>query len=187
MINRRTFVGAAILLPFAGCTSTLSELPPIASAEDATYRLGPGDEIKVSVFGFDQMANVYTVSDAGTISLPLLRTIEVTDHSAPELEGKLAALLREQELAPNANVSVQVQKYRPFYILGEVRRAGQYAYVPGMTLTVAVAIAGGYTFRANTKAATITRATRGSRRKGKAGPDTLVLPGDTIEVPEAWF
>lgn len=187
MTRVRNLLAAALLFPLAACANDLQGLPPIASVADQSYRLGPGDEVRISVFGFDQMANVYTVGDAGTISLPMLSTMKAAGRSASELEGDIAGLLRARDLAPNANVSVQVQKYRPFYILGEVQKPGQYAYVPGMTLTVAVAIAGGYTFRANTRGAAITRNVGGTGRKGSATGDTVVMPGDTIEVPEAWF
>lgn len=166
-----------------GCAGDVSRLPAVEESGPAIYRLGPGDEIRLAVYGFDQMANTYTVSDAGTISLPLLSTVPVSGRTPPELENVIAGELRSRDLAPKASVSVQVLKYRPIYILGEVQKPGQYPYVPGMTVTTAVAIAGGYTFRANTKRAAITRGRDERRGTGMAA----VLPGDVIRVPEAWF
>ncbi len=176
-----------IALPVAGCTNAYSNLPVAAAAASDRYTLGPGDSVKIAVYGFDMMAGSYLVSDAGTISLPMLSTVEVAGKSAPELEGSLAALLRARNLAPNASVSVQVDKYRPFYILGEVQQPGQYAYVPGMTLLTAVSIAGGYTFRANKNMAAVNRKNGTSQGKVRLAPDSPIMPGDTITIPEAWF
>jgi protein involved in polysaccharide export with SLBB domain len=183
---RRCAVAALLLLP-AGCSSGVGHLPPIESSGPAVYRLGPGDELRLAVFGFDQMTNTYTVSDDGTISLPMLSSVKADGRTPPELERMIAGILRERDLAPNASVSVQVQKYRPIYILGEVQKPGQYPYVPGMTVTTAVAIAGGYTFRANQKDASVRRVTPAGGTQRRAGPNATILPGDTIQVPEAWF
>lgn len=182
-VNRRTMLIGLIALPVAGCTNAYSNLPVGNAAATDHYTLGPGDSVKIAVYGFDMMAGSYVVSDAGTISLPMLSTVEVAGKSAPELEASLAAMLRAKDLAPDANVSVQVDKYRPFYILGEVQKPGQYDYVPGMTLLTAVSIAGGYTFRANKQVAAVNR----KQGKAKLDPDSAILPGDTITIPEAWF
>ena len=131
---------------------------------------------------------MYTVSDAGTISLPLLNSINVDGLSTAELETAIAGTLRTRDLAPNASVSVQVQKFRPFYILGEVQKPGQYPYTPGMTVLTAVSIAGGYTFRANTHAGRADPDTQARVEQGRVpAPMRLILPGDTIVVPETWF
>ena len=146
-----------LALPVVACSDAYSDLPVATAGSTDRYTLGPGDSIKVAVYGFDAMAGSYVVSDAGTISLPMLSTIRVVGKSAPELETEIAGVLRARDLAPNANVSVQVEKYRPFFILGEVQRPGQYPYVPGMTVLTAVSIAGGYTFRANKDVAAVDR------------------------------
>ena len=186
-MNRRTLLSGVLVLPVAACSSAYSDLPVASAGSTAGYTLGPGDSIKVAVYGFDAMAGSYTVSDAGTISLPMLSTLQVAGKSATELETEIAGVLRTRDLAPNANVSVQVEKYRPFYILGEVQRPGQYPYVPGMTVLTAVSIAGGYTFRANKRVASVDRMNGSARSKARLDADSQVLPGDTIVVPEAWF
>lgn len=178
---------AAALMSLGGCASTVSQLPPVESVADQTYRLGPGDELRVMVYGFDSMTNAYTVSDAGTISLPLISTLEVEGLSTAELETAISGQLRTRDLAPRASVSVQVQKFRPFYILGEVQRPGQYPYVPGMTVLTAVSIAGGYTFRANKQDTELVRTRKRVSYRARASADARVLPGDTLMVPEAWF
>lgn len=178
---------ATALLSLAGCAGSVSSLPPVNTIADQAYRLGPGDELRVIVFGFDQITNNYTVSDAGKISLPLLSTLEVEGLSTAELETVVSGALRSRDLAPRASVSVQVQKFRPFYILGEVQKPGQYPYVPGMTVLTAVSIAGGYTFRANKRDIELVRTFKRVSHRGRARAEAPVLPGDTLVVPEAWF
>lgn len=178
---------AALLLLATACTSTSSALAPIAAAPPGPYRLGAGDEVRITVFGLDAATNNYVVGDAGTIAVPLLPPVQAAGLTADELQATLAEAIQKRELMRSPSVSVQVQKYRPFFILGEVQRPGQYPYVPGMSVLTAVSIAGGYTFRADTKKAAILRPTGASVAKGGAGPDTLVQPGDTVSIPEAWF
>ena len=177
----------ALSLPLlvVACAGGVSRLSAIEPVEQEVYRLGPGDDLRLAVYGFDQMANVYTVSDSGTISLPLLGTVKAEAQTPAEFEAAIAEQLVARELATKPSVSVQVVKYRPIYILGEVQKPGQYPYVPGMTVTTAVAIAGGYTFRASTKAAAVSRG--GDTAERRAPRTARVMPGDTIRVPEAWF
>jgi polysaccharide export outer membrane protein len=175
------------LLVIAGCTSGVNRLPKIAAAPDQLYRLAAGDEIRITVYGFDSITSTYVVSDSNAISLPLLQTIAVGGMTPAMLEQAIADQLRSRDLAPNPSVSVQVQKTRPFFILGEVQRPGQYPYVPGMTLLTAVSIAGGYTFRAQTRAAELRREQNGVRQHGQADPNTPVLPGDIISIKERSF
>ena len=186
-MNRRMLLSGMLALPLAACANGYSDLPIATAGSTDRYTLGPGDSIKVAVYGFEAMAGSYTVSDAGTISLPMLSTIRVSGKSAPELETEIAGVLRARDLAPNANVSVQVEKYRPFFILGQVQRPGQYPYVPGMTVLTAVAIAGGYTFRAEKGVVLVNRSNGSVSAKARLNADSVIMPGDTIEIPEAWF
>jgi len=178
---------ALLLFGLGGCSSGLSGLATLPPNEDETYRLSAGDQIRISVFGFDNMTNQYTVSDTGMISMPMLNNLQVQGKSTVEVETQVAAGLRERNLAPNANVSVQIVQYRPFYILGEVQKPGQYPYVPGMTVLNAVSIAGGYTFRAERKTVAISRSAAQKSTKWQANPDSRLLPGDIVEVAETWF
>lgn len=185
---RGTILGAALLATsLGGCGGRYGDLPDMSVGRDKTYRLGAGDELRVAVFGFDNMTNTYTVSDVGTISMPLIDTVPVEGKSPAEVEAAIANTLRARDLAPRASVSIQVTKFRPFYILGEVQKPGQYAYVPGMSVLSAVSMAGGYTFRANTKYAAVTRNDRQKVVKGRLRPDEAIMPGDTIMVSETWF
>lgn len=186
-MKRHVILAAFACMALSSCSTPETGLPPIGNVGPAAYQLGAGDEIRISVFGLDSLTNTYVVGDAGTISLPLINEIPVKGKSTQELESAIAASLRERDVVKDPSVSVQIQKYRPFFILGEVQRPGQYAYVPGMSVLTAVSIAGGYTFRANAKAASITRNAGDKVVKGSADPQTLVMPGDTVFVPEDWF
>jgi polysaccharide biosynthesis/export protein len=182
----RTIVAVFLLLFQAACSS-VGSLAPVPPNQASAYQLGPGDEVRVVVNGFDAMNNNYVVGDDGTISLPMLGPVPIGNRSAPEAERLIANQLVQGQLAVNPSVSVQILKYRPFFILGEVQKPGQYPYVPGMSVLTAVSIAGGHTFRANKKTYGISRNVSGRAIKGKASETTPVQPGDTVIVYEAWF
>ena len=167
----------------SGCGSADGRFAPLAMTAPAAYQLGTGDELRVTVFGLDTMTNTYRVDDSGSIALPMLDPIKVAGKTVRETEAIIVDKIRARQLLLDPRVSAQVQTYRPFYIAGEVQKPGQYPYVPGMSLMMAVSVAGGYTFRANTKSAIITRASV----KGSATQDTPVMPGDQILVRESWF
>lgn len=187
MMIRHLLLIAAGSAVVAACSSPQGNLPPIQKMEQTVYRLGAGDEVRISVFGLDALTNTYVVGDAGTISLPLVDEIPARGKTTQELEALIANNLRQRDVIKDPSVSAQVLKYRPFFILGEVQRPGQYAYVPGMSVLTAVSIAGGYTFRADSKSASITRNEGDKIVKGQATPQTPVMPGDTVFVPEDWF
>lgn len=180
-------LAAMVLMASAACSSSIAELAPTSSASMTPYRLGIGDEVRLTVFGIEAMNNTYTVGDTGRISIPLLGTISAQGLTIDELETAIASSLRARDIARTPSVSAQVQKYRPFFILGEVQKPGQYDFVPGMSVLTAVSIAGGYTYRAKTNLAVITRSDAGRAIQSKARPDTLIQPGDTILVRETMF
>jgi polysaccharide export outer membrane protein len=185
MIGKSTLAALAALSML--WSTEVSALAPIAAAPPGAYLLGAGDEVRITVFGLDAATNNYVVGDAGTIAIPLLPPIAAAGKSADELQAAVVEALRARALLRDPSVSVQVQKYRPFFILGEVQRPGQYPYVPGMSVLTAVSIAGGYTFRANKKKAEIQRSVQGRVSKGDAMADTPVQPGDTVHIKESWF
>ncbi|WP_157218497.1 polysaccharide biosynthesis/export family protein [Flavisphingomonas formosensis] len=157
--------------------------PMLPAVGTSAYQLGPGDELRIHVSGLDALNNTYFVDDTGRIAVPMLPPVTVSGKTVREAEAAIADQIRSRQLVLNPEVSAQVQAYRPFFIAGEVQRPGQYPYVPGMSLMTAVSIAGGYTFRANTKTATITRA----NVKGRASQETQIQPGDVIVIRESWF
>ena len=159
-----------------------------AAAADAVaeYRLGAGDRVRVVVFGHDDLSGEFEVDGAGRVSLPLIQMVEAAGRTTVELEDAVTDRLRPDYLK-NPRVSVEVVSFRPVYILGEVRQPGSYAYSNGMTVVNAVALAGGYTYRASKRKITVTRASDQNKNKQSDGEDTPIFPGDVVEVPERFF
>ena len=177
-----------LLFAFTACASPGSGLRPIDDmSKAASYHLGAGDRVRVIVFGMVAISNVYSVGDTGAISMPLLGAIQAGGLTASELEERISARIVQEQLRRDPSTNVQIEQYRPFFVLGEVQRPGQYPYVPGMSLKTAVAIAGGFTFRAEEGYASVTRTVDNEVIEGRAVPTTPIRPGDTIYVYESWF
>ncbi len=159
---------------------------PAKAADALQYRLGPSDRIVVTVFGHEDLSGEFELDGQGRIALPLIGEVALARQTLRQAEQQVVSLLKPDYLV-NPRVSIQVTNYRPFYILGEVNRPGSYPYVNGLTVVQAVAIAGGYTYRARESRVSIQRAgdPKGSDRP--AGPATVVLPGDVINVPQRFF
>lgn len=156
------------------------------SAPDSGYRLGPGDQVRIIVFGQPDLSGVFRLDGDGLISMPLINNVDAKGLSAEELQKRIVAKLTPNYLK-NANASVDILSYRPFYIVGEVSKPGSYAYVNGMTAINAVALAGGFTYRADEDDFEIKRTANGKTDVVDAGPETLIQPGDVITVDERWF
>lgn len=170
----------------AGCAErgVITERP--VAPESDVYLLDAGDRLRVTVFGQLDLSGEFIVDGTGAISMPLLPPLMARGLTTDEFEASVATELG-RKLLRNPNVSVQVMQFRPFFILGEVRNAGQYPYVNGMTVQSAAAIAGGFTYRADEDRVRITR-NRGDRIV-EIGVDRTapVLPGDTILIKERYF
>lgn len=150
------------------------------------YLLDSGDQLRVTVFGQTDLSGDFSVDGGGNIAIPLIPPVRARGLTTNELQAAIADSLGKT-LLRNPNVSVQVTEFRPFFILGEVQRAGQYPYVNGMTVQSAVAIAGGFTYRANASTVHITRK-RGEKLVGiDVDTGAPVRPGDTILVGERYF
>ena len=155
------------------------------SAADV-YKLGPGDAIRLTVFRHDDLSGEFQLDGEGYFAMPLVGEILGGGLTARQLEDEVEIKLKAGGYLVNPQVSIEVLNYRPFYIIGEVNNPGSYEYVDGMTVINAVALAGGFTYRADTDDIIISRG--GSNGpKVQAEPDTLVLPGDIIEVTERFF
>ncbi len=156
------------------------------SQDTSDYKLGSGDKVRVTVFGHEDLSGEFEVDGSGNVSLPLIRNVAAQGLSVSELEQIIIDRLKPDYLK-DPSVSVDVLNYRPFYIYGEVNQPGSYAYVNGMTVVNAVAMAGGFTYRAKKSSVQIIRGNDSSKSPEDAGRDTIVLPGDVIEVPERFF
>jgi polysaccharide export outer membrane protein len=182
-----------------GCSSSPAP-PPLEAAggqgapagagaplEDiSSYRLGPGDAVRVTVFRHEDLSGQFEMDGEGYFSMPLVGEILGGGRTARQLENEIEIALKSGGYLVDPQVSIEVLNYRPFYIIGEVRNPGSFEYVNGMTVINAVALAGGFTYRADQDDIIISRG--GSNGpKVQAALDTSVLPGDIVEVTERFF
>lgn len=158
---------------------------PITAA-NPEYRVGPGDRLRIIVFGQQDLGGEFQLDGTGVVSLPLIGQVIVKDKTVRELETAIAERLRDGYLS-DPRVSAEVLNFRPFYILGEVNRPGEYPYTDGLTVMKAVATAQGYTYRANQKRVFIKRAHETEEKAYPLQAATSVGPGDTIRIPERFF
>lgn len=151
------------------------------------YQLDSGDRIRVLVFGQPDLSQVYEVSRTGHISMPLIGRVRIRNATTTQAAARIRNKLRK-DIIKSPDVSVEISTYRPFFILGEVNRGGRFAYVNGMTVEMAVAMAGGFGPRANRKRIEISRRT-GDRDvvRFQVSPSYRPRPGDTIQVMERYF
>lgn len=153
---------------------------------DEPYQLDAGDKLRVVVYGQEGLTNTYAVGAGGSITMPLIGTVPARGLTTGELSASIAARLRRGYLR-EPYVAVEVETYRPFFILGEVAAPGQYPYVPNMTVESAVAIAGGFTPRAVRGSVELTRPGEAATAHASVPLGTLLRPGDTIVIGERWF
>lgn len=186
--RRRGAVAVTLAMLLAGCAGPAGESPPppTAAGEMSGYRLGSGDQIRMTVYGEPNLSGEFTVDGGGNLALPLVGKMPAQGMTASELAQKVADRLSPEYLR-DPNVSVEVMTYRPFYIVGEVKKPGSYPYVNGMSVINAVALAGGFTYRARDNAFDIDRTIKGQQKRFSAGQATEVLPGDVITVRERYF
>jgi polysaccharide export outer membrane protein len=169
-----------------GCTNYQQAPKAFSAATIQPYRLDSGDRLRVNVFEQPSLSGTYTVDQAGYVAFPLIGAVPSRGHTLPELEGMIASKLR-QGFLKDPDVTIEVDRYRSVFIMGEVGQAGQYAYVPGMTVQNAIAVAGGFTPRASQQSADVTRKVNGRIITGRVPITDPVLAGDTIYVRERLF
>ena len=157
-----------------------------ANGQQQAYTLDSGDKLRVVVFGQDGITNSYTVDAGGNINLPLVGIVPARGYGTQQLSSMIAERLK-QGYVREPHVSVEVEAYRPFFILGEVTNPGQYPYVANMTAETAIAIAGGFAPRAQKGKVELTRNAPGQQMKGDVPLGFPLRPGDTVVVKERWF
>jgi polysaccharide export outer membrane protein len=171
-----------------GCSSPTASMPTLASAPAGNYRVGAGDKLHIVVQDLQSANGDYIVEDSGAISLPYIKQIDVVGMTYREIEqGIAASLLRQGIMTGDPVVNVGPVELRPFYVVGEVNKPGQFEYRQGMTVLAAISAAGGYTYRAQTGKVAVTRIVNGKDVTSKADEFATVLPGDRIRVYERWF
>jgi polysaccharide export outer membrane protein len=193
--GRIRVMGPVLLLgmgiALSGCMPD-SDLPLLPPPTNTTYQLGAGDQVRVITFDVPQLTNTFTVGDDGSIAFPLVGTVKAEGLSSKSLAEEISSELIHKNLMPNPSVSVEIAQYRPISVLGEVNHPGQYPYQPGLTMLGAVALAGGFTYRAVTSYATdirpdTTPGSAGGTVKGKIEGNSRLQPGDVVTILERYF
>lgn len=188
---------AAAMVFVAACAMATAEdaaLKPILTAavaphailDEEHYTLGSGDKIKVTVYGEDDLSGEFTVDGSGHVQLPLVGQVKAAGLNTHQFVAEVATALQNGYLK-DPKVSVQVLNYRPFYIMGEVNKPGEYPYENGLTVLRAVALAGGYTYRANDGKVYVRRVNEAQENSMPADSTTRIYPGDIVRVPERIF
>ena len=175
--------------PYIAASDAYTSTPPLAPvlvAAERPYTLDAGDRLRVVVFGQDGITNTYVVDSSGKVNLPLIGAVSARGLTNQQLAAAITSRLK-QGYVREPHVSVEVETYRPFFILGEVTTPGQYPYVANLTAEMAVAIAGGFAPRAYKKTLQLTRRAGGQQVHTEVPLDYPVRPGDTILVKERWF
>jgi len=170
----------------AGCSGYHPAPKAFHEAVMQPYRVDAGDSLRITVFEQTGLTGAYAVDQAGYIAFPLIGAVTARGRTLQELEASIAASLRQGFLR-DPDVSIEIDRYRSFFIMGEVGQAGQYSYVPGMTVQKAIAIAGGYSPRAHQRDVDITRTINGEILTGRVRITDPILAGDTIYVRERLF
>lgn len=174
--------------------SLLPLLSACASTRPATYlvetkgpyQLDTGDTVRVSVYGDEDLTDIYRIDDSGAIAFPLVGPVQVRGSTTKAAAGRLAAALANGYMR-NPDVAVEVAEYRPFFIQGEVKNAGQFQYVYGMTVRSAISTSGGFSETADRDRAVVYRRQGDQMVKGTVDLDFPLFPGDTVVILERWF
>gem|GEM_PF-1036558 len=164
---------------------TVDQAPQKLTTDDS-YILGSEDKIKVTVYGEKDLSSDYKIGSDGAIAMPLIGTVIIENLSLREAENLIENRLRDGYLK-KPSVSIEVQESRPFYIMGEVRRPGSYNYIGGMNVLQAIAISGGFTYRANRKEVDVIRGNSSPSKPKPMKPEDIVQAGDIIFVRERFF
>jgi polysaccharide export outer membrane protein len=159
---------------------------PIPVAYDATYRLDAGDRLRIVVYGQEGLTNTYAIDAGGSITMPLIGAVRARGLTPAGLAAEVTGKLRNGYIR-EPSVAVEIEAYRPFFILGEVAAPGQYPYVPNMSVESAVAIAGGFSPRARRDRVTLTHTDASGSMRAVVPLGTPISPGDTVLVGERWF
>jgi len=170
----------------AGVSVPASAQTPPSTSSAASYILGPNDRIRLKVYGENDISGEYEIDNTGQVSIPLAGHIKAAGATTRQLEKAIASALAKG-IVRDPRVNVEIAQYRPYYILGEVKKSGEYPYRNGLTVMDAVASAGGFTYRANENKVHLRRAGAGTEEILPLDAPVPVFPGDNIRIPERYF
>ncbi|HYH22613.1 MAG TPA: polysaccharide biosynthesis/export family protein [Azospirillum sp.] len=189
----RAFVLSAVVAGFlaAGCSSTpgfpTEDAPMKISSPTDGYLLEPGNRVRLTVFGESSLSGDFTLDPAGNVALPLVGNVPASGVTAKTLAKRIEDLLKKDAYLQDPKAAIEVQTFRPFYVLGEVRAPGEFPYTSGMTVLSAVARAGGYDYRAREGEVVLVRVVDGDQKDYRAVERTPILPGDIVRVLQRRF
>src|ERR1700732_2616340 len=172
--------------PSSTATAVAYAAAPASVRPETAYRLDAGDRLRVVVYGQEGLTNTYAIDAGGAITMPLIGAVTARGRTTSGLAAEIAAKLRSGYIR-EPSVAVEIEAYRPFFILGEVAAPGQYPYVPNMSVETAVAIAGGFSPRARRDSVTLTHTDASGPMRMVVPLGTALSPGDTVLVGERWF
>jgi polysaccharide biosynthesis/export protein len=182
--------GALVAILLASCSTTGAPISQASSDPSYStvkeYKLGAGDQLRVTVFGQSDLSGQFIVSVHGTLAFPLIGEVPVSTLTTNQARDELASRLSKGYVL-RPQVSVEVTTYRPFYILGEVQNPGTYQFSPGLSVVKAIATAGGFGYRANSRQVFIQHDDEQKEAAVPLTTSTLVMPGDTVRIPERKF
>lgn len=181
----RPLIAAGLCAVLASCATTSPPIMATNGARPAGYMLDSGDKLRINVYNEDKLSGDYSVSAGGTLAFPLIGSVGAKGLTADQLAAALAGRLKAYVNEPR--VAAEVLNYRPYYILGEVARPGEYPFVSGLRIEQAIAAAGGFTYRANQKKVFVQRGEDGERTVPLRDTPVRVMPGDTIRIGERYF
>ena len=190
---RRCVVSAVVLATVlvGGCSFFPSfpteDAPAKIPSPAEGYLLEPGNQVRLTVFDQENLSDTFSLDAAGNIALPLLGNVPANGITATALAHRVEAILRKDAYMQDPKVAVQVETFRPFYVLGEVRTPGEFPYTTGMTVLSAIARAGGYDYRAREGEVVLVRQEGDSQKQYRAVEQTPILPGDIIRILERRF
>jgi polysaccharide export outer membrane protein len=177
---------AFVLVLLQGCAQYRPQSAGFNDLLVQAYQLDTGDVVRLTVFDQDNITGSYKVDSTGHIMVPLIGKVVARGLSLEQLDERVTQQLKSSVLR-DPDVTLEIAQYRPFFIMGEVTSAGQYSYIPNMTVETAIAIAGGFTPRAVKRQADISRTIDGKIYTANVDMNTPIRPGDTINVRERWF
>jgi len=184
--RRGVFFAIASLMLLAACQPG-GNLPPLPPLGNAAYTLGPGDQVRIITFGEQTLTGQFAVEDSGKIAIPLLGPTMAAGLTTNQFADTVAEQLRKKNIIRDPSVSVGIVSYRPIFVIGEVNKPGEYQFRPGMTVLTAVALAGGFTYRAIEDTASVVRTLDGKPLEGRADRATPLRPGDVVTIFERVF
>ena len=191
-MNRLSVLSLLFMLAVSGAITGMSTTAsaqgqrPSSAPASGTYVLGPTDRVRLRVYGEPDITGEYEVDSAGHVSVPLAGPVKAAGRTTRQLEQAITSAL-SKGIVRDPRVNVEIAMYRPFYILGEVKKSGEYPYRLGLTVLDAVASAGGFTYRANENKVYLRRSGSSAEEIYPLDAAILVFPGDNVRIPERYF